>query len=362
MSTSHLFTPLTLRDVTFDNRVWMSPMCQYSCFERDGMPGDWHLAHLGSHAIGGFGLVMTEAAAVTPEGRISPEDAGMWNDEQAGAWARIVDFVHAQDSRAGVQLAHAGRKASTWSPFAEDEGSVPESQGGWEAVAPSAVAFEGYATPRALAADEIADVVQAFADAARRADEAGFDVVEIHAAHGYLLHEFLSPLSNRRDDTYGGDFEGRTRLLVEVAEAVRSAWPAGKPLFVRISSTDWTDGGWSGDDSVALAQRLADVGVDLVDASTGGNVLADIPVGPGYQVPFASQIRDKASVATAAVGMITDAEQAETILGTGQADAVFLARAALRDPAWPLRAAHTLGLDHHEAPYRPQYLRGAWRD
>ena len=362
MNAPTLFTPLTLRDVTIPNRAWLSPMCQYSCFERDGVPGDWHLAHLGSHAIGGFGLVMTEAAAVTPEGRISPEDAGIWNDEQAGAWSRIVDFIHAQDSRAGVQLAHAGRKASTWSPFADDEGSVPESQGGWEAVAPSAVAFEGYATPRALTGDEIDGVVGAFADAARRADAAGFDVVEIHAAHGYLFHEFLSPLSNHRDDAYGGDLEGRMRLTVEAAEAVRAAWPASKPLFVRISATDWTDDGWTGDDSVVLARRLAEVGVDLVDASTGGNVLADIPVGPGYQVRFAAQIRDEAAIATAAVGMITDADQAETILATGQADAVFTARAALRDPAWPLRAAHTLGLDHHEAPYRPQYARGAWRD
>ena len=362
MNAPTLFSSLALRDVTFDNRVWLSPMCQYSCFDRDGVPGDWHLAHLGSHAIGGFGLVMTEAAAVTPEGRISPEDAGIWNDEQARAWTRVVEFIHAQESRAGVQLAHAGRKASTWSPFADGEGSVPESKGGWEAVAPSAVAFEGYATPRALTVDEIGDVVQAFVDAARRADEAGFDVVELHAAHGYLLHEFLSPLSNRRDDGYGSDFDGRVRLTLEVAAAVRAVWPAGKPLFVRISATDWTEGGWSADDSVALAQRLAELGVDLVDASTGGNVLADIPVGPGYQVSFAAQIREKAAVATAAVGLITDADQAETILATGQADAVFLARAALRDPAWPLRAAHTLGLDHHEAPYRPQYIRGAWRD
>lgn len=362
MASPTLFTPLTLRDTTIPNRVWLSPMCQYSCFAQDGIPGDWHLAHLGSHAIGGFGLVVTEAAAVSPEGRISPEDAGIWNDEQARAWARIVDFLHAQDSLAGVQLAHAGRKASTWSPFADADGSVPRAQGGWETVAPSAVAFDGYDVPRALSVDEIGAVVQDFANAARRADEAGFDVVEIHAAHGYLLHEFLSPLSNHRDDAYGGDLDGRVRLVVEVAEAVRAAWPAGKPLFVRISATDWTEGGWTGDDSVALARRLTDVGVDLIDASTGGNVLADIPVGPGYQVQFAAQIRREAALPTAAVGLVTDADQAETILVTGQADAVFLARAALRDPAWPLRAAHTLGLDHHQAPYRPQYIRGAWRD
>ncbi|MCP2194947.1 NADH:flavin oxidoreductase/NADH oxidase [Williamsia deligens] len=362
MSAPILFSPLTLRDVTFPNRAWLSPMCQYSCFDRDGVPGDWHLAHLGSHAIGGFGLVMTEAASVVPEGRISAEDAGIWNDEQMRAWARIVDFLHAQDSRAGIQLAHAGRKASTRSPFVDEDGSLPASEGGWETVAPSAIAFEGYATPRALTVDEIAGVVESFAAAARRADEAGFDVVEVHAAHGYLLHEFLSPLSNHRDDAYGGDFDGRIRLLLEVVRAIRDSWPAGKPLFVRISATDWTEGGWSGDDSVALAQRLVDEGVDLVDASTGGNVLADIPVAPGYQVRFASEVREKASIPTAGVGLITDPEQAETVLTTGQADAVFLARAALRDPAWPLRAAHALGLDHHEAPYRPQYLRGSWRD
>ncbi|MCP2177327.1 NADH:flavin oxidoreductase/NADH oxidase [Williamsia maris] len=360
MTSPTLFTPITVRDLTISNRVWLSPMCQYSCFDRDGVPTDWHLVHLGSHAIGGFGLIVTEAAAVTADGRISPEDAGIWNDEQGAAWKRVVDFVHGQGSLIGTQLAHAGRKASTYSPFAEAEGSVPESDGGWPTVAPSAVAFEGYATPRALTIDEIGDITTAFTDAARRADDAGFDVVEIHAAHGYLLHEFLSPLSNTRDDAYGGDFEGRTKALLEVVDAVRAVW--SKPLFVRISATDWTEGGWSGDDSVALAQILRDRGVDLVDASTGGNVLADIPVGPGYQVQFAAQVRDKAGIATAAVGMITDPEQAETIVATGQADAVFLARAALRDPAWPLRAAHDLGLTHHEAPYRPQYARGAWRD
>ncbi|MGU3293736.1 NADH:flavin oxidoreductase/NADH oxidase [Williamsia sp. M5A3_1d] len=362
MTTPALFESLTLRSLTVPNRVWLSPMCQYSCFERDGIPTDWHLVHLGSHAVGGFGLILTEAAAVVPEGRISPEDAGIWNEEQARAWRRITDFVHAQESLIGVQLAHAGRKASTYSPFAGSEGSVPESDGGWEAVAPSAVAFDGYATPRALGVDEIGHVVTAFADAARRALSAGFDTVEIHAAHGYLLHEFLSPLSNQRDDAYGGDFAGRTRLAIEVADAVRDAVGDSVPVLFRISATDWTEGGWTAEESVELARVLGEHGVDLVDASTGGNVLADIPVGPGYQVEFAARIRSGADIATAAVGMITDPEQAETILATGQADAVFLARAALRDPAWPLRAAHELGIGHHDAPYRPQYQRGAWRD
>jgi 2,4-dienoyl-CoA reductase-like NADH-dependent reductase (Old Yellow Enzyme family) len=361
VTTPALFTPLTLRDLTIANRIWLAPMCQYSCFAEDGMPTDWHLVHLGARATGGFGLILTEAAAVTPDGRISPQDAGIWNDEQAGAWRRIVDFVHAEDSTIGIQLAHAGRKASTYAPTADAEGSVPEAEGGWVARAPSAIAFDGYDTPSALSREGIAELVEAFAAAAARADDAGFDVVEIHAAHGYLLHEFFSPLSNTRDDEYGGDFEGRTRILLEVVEAVRRVWPAGKPLFVRLSATDWTEGGWTVEESGRLAEVIEPLGVDLIDVSSGGNVLADIPVGPGYQVDFAKSILEQSGVPTAAVGLITEPGQAEKILEAEAAHAVLLARAALREPAWPLRAAHELGLSWREAPYPPQYTRGAWR-
>lgn len=361
VTTPALFTPLTLRDLTIANRIWLAPMCQYSCFAEDGVPTDWHLVHLGARATGGFGLILTEAAAVTPDGRISPQDAGIWNDEQAAGWRRIVDFVHDQGSAIGVQLAHAGRKASTYAPMADAEGSIADADGGWVTSAPSAVAFEGYTTPSALTRDGIAGVVDAFAAAASRAHEAGFDVVEIHAAHGYLLHEFFSPLSNIREDEYGGDFEGRTRILLEVVEAVRRVWPDEKPLFVRLSATDWTEGGWTVDDSARLAELVKPLGVDLIDVSSGGNVLADIPVGPGYQVDFAKAILEQSGVPTAAVGLITEPGQAEKILETESAHAVLLARAGLREPAWPLRAAHELGLTWREAPYPPQYTRGAWR-
>ncbi|GAA4961690.1 NADH:flavin oxidoreductase/NADH oxidase [Kineococcus glutinatus] len=354
---SLLFSPLTLRGTTFAHRIWVAPMCQYSCdpVAAPGVPHDWHLAHLGAFAVGGAALVLTEAAAVLPEGRISPQDAGIWNDEQATAWARIVAFLHAQGSAAGIQLAHAGRKASTVRPWEPVQGSVPVAEGGWETVAPSAVPFGGYAVPRELDAAGIADVVTAFADAARRADAAGFDVAEVHAAHGYLLHQFLSPLSNHRTDGYGGDFAGRTRLLLEVVDAVRAAWPADKPLFVRLSATEWTEGGWDVDDSVRLAGLLREHGVDLVDCSTGGNVPhARIPVGPGYQVPMAQAVRSGAGVPTAAVGMILQPAQAEQVLVTGQADAVLLARALLTDPRWPQRPAEALG---HALPWPAQYLR-----
>jgi 2,4-dienoyl-CoA reductase-like NADH-dependent reductase (Old Yellow Enzyme family) len=354
-----LFEPLTLRSLTLRNRVWLSPMCQYSSI--DGLPNDWHLVHLGARAAGGFGLVMTEAAAVTADGRISPQDAGIWNDEQARAWSRIVDFVHGQGAAMGVQLAHAGRKASTYRPWADESGSVPDAEGGWTAVAPSAVAFEGYAEPAALTTDEIAGVVRSFADAASRAVDAGFDTMELHAAHGYLLHEFLSPLSNQRDDEYGGDFDNRVRLLLETVDAVRAAIPGTMPLLARISGTDWTDGGWDLDQSTRLAPLLRDHGVDLVDVSSGGNAPASIPVGPGYQVPLAAGVRS-AGVPTGAVGMITEPEQAEKVLANGEADVVFLARAAIREPAWPLRAAHELGVAVDEAGWPDQYLRGVWRD
>jgi 2,4-dienoyl-CoA reductase-like NADH-dependent reductase (Old Yellow Enzyme family) len=352
---SELFTPITLRRTTVRNRVWVAPMCQYSAV--DGVPNDWHLVHLGSFARGGAGLVLTEATAVLPEGRISPEDTGLWNDEQQRAWSRIVDFVHGQGATAGIQLAHAGRKASTFSPFT-GRGSVPEEDGGWQTVAPSAVAFPGYREPRELTEQEIADVVAAFAASARRALAAGFDVLEIHAAHGYLLHEFLSPLSNTREDRYGGSFENRVRLLLEVVHAVRAAAPEDTPLLVRISATDWVEGGWDDDQSVRLAGLLREAGVDLVDTSTGGNAPAEIPLEPGYQVRFARRIRQEAGIPTGAVGLITEPKQAEEVVADGSADVVLLARALLRDPHWPLRAAHELGVPVGEGVDWPQqYLR-----
>ncbi|MGN6782986.1 MAG: NADH:flavin oxidoreductase/NADH oxidase, partial [Marmoricola sp.] len=322
---SQLFSPITLRQTVVRNRVWVSPMCQYSAV--DGVPNDWHLVHLGAFARGGAGLVFTEATAVVPEGRISPEDTGIWNDAQQQAWARIVDFLHGQGATAGIQLAHAGRKASTYSGFTGERGGVPDAQGGWQPVGPSADPFPGLREDvAALDADGIARVVTGFGDAAERALAAGFDVLEVHAAHGYLLHEFLSPLSNHRDDQYGGSFDNRVRLTLEVIAEIRRRVPDATPLVLRVSATDWTEGGWSDDDSVRLARLAHEAGVDLIDTSTGGNVLADIPVGPGYQVPFARRIRQEAGVPTGAVGMITEAKQAEDILADGSADVVLLAR------------------------------------
>ncbi|RLV57633.1 NADH:flavin oxidoreductase/NADH oxidase [Aeromicrobium phragmitis] len=360
--TSALFEPLTVRGVTARNRIWLAPMCQYSCVEQDGVPTDWHLVHLGSHAIGGFGLLITEATAVVPEGRISPEDTGLWNDVQRDAWRRIVDFVHDQGAPIGIQLAHAGRKASTYAPFSEaGDGSVPASEGGWQTVAPSALAFPGYDAPRALTTQEVAALPAAFADAARRADEAGFDLIEIHAAHGYLLHQFLSPLSNQRSDEYGGDYDGRTRLVRDVVDALRAVWPEDKPLAIRFSGTDWLEGGWTIEETAKLTAELTEQGVDVVDVSSGAILPAQIPVGPGYQVPLAREVRSGSGMLTGAVGLITEPEQAERIVADGDADLVLLARAALREPGWPLRAAHELGIARKDAPYAPQYQRGAWR-
>ncbi len=348
---SLLFTPWRVRTLTVPNRAWVSAMCQYSAV--DGVIGDWHLAHLGSLATGGFGLVMAEATAVAPEARISVRCPGLWNDEQVTAWRRVTAFAHAQETLVGVQLAHAGRKASTMAPW-DDHLIAQPSEGGWTAVAPSALTFDGYPTPRPLRVDEIDQVVDQFAAAARRALSAGFDVLEIHAAHGYLLHQFLSPLSNQRDDEYGGSFENRTRLLRRVTAAVRAV-DADVALFVRISATDWIEGGWDLDQSVALARELRDLGVDLVDVSSGGNVAtAVIPAAPGYQVPFAGAVRRGADVATSAVGLITEPEQAEAILERGDADAVMVARAALRNPRWALQAAESLG-EHID--WRPQLER-----
>ncbi len=356
---SLLFTPLTLRGMTFGNRVWLAPMCQYSAV--DGVPDDWHLVHLGARATGGFGLLLTEATAVAPDGRISPQDTGLWNEAQVRSWSRIIDFVHGQGTRIGVQLAHAGRKASTYRPWAETPGTVPAAEGGWRTAAPSALAYPGYERPEALSTAEIADVVTAFADSAVRADRAGFDVVEIHAAHGYLLHQFLSPRSNHRTDSYGGDLAGRSRFLLETVAAVRRVW-SDKPLLVRLSGTDWVEGGWDIEQTTELARWLAAADVDLIDMSSGGNEPASIPVGPSYQVPLAAEVRRRVDVPVGAVGLITEPQQAEQILAVGDADVVLLARAALREPSWPLRAAHELGLGHREIGYPAQYVRGSWPD
>lgn len=351
---AHLFDSLTIRRQTFANRLFVSPMCQYS--SADGFANDWHLVHLGGRAVGGAGLVLTEATAVTPEGRISPQDLGLWKDEHIDVLSRIAGFIHEQGSVAGMQLAHAGRKASTYRPWS-GSGVVPHHEGGWpDVLAPSAVPFaDTYPMPQALTLDGIARVTAAFADAACRAQQAGFRVIEIHAAHGYLLHEFLSPLSNHRQDQYGGSFENRTRLVREVVAAVRGVWPEQAPLFVRISATDWVDGGWDIEQSIELARQLAPLGVDFIDCSSGGNAAqATIPVGPGYQAPFAERIRREAGLLTGAVGLITEAAQAEQIVASGQADAVLLARELLRDPYFPLRAARELGQD---IAWPAQYLR-----
>ena len=351
---THMFDPLAIRDITFANRVFVSPMCQYS--STDGYANDWHFVHLGSRAVGGAGLVFTEATGVLPEGRISPQDLGIWMDDHIEPLARIVRFVHGQGSVAGMQLAHAGRKASTYRPWS-GHGTIPESNGGWNnVVAPSALAFaDQYPMPQALSIDGIKNIVSAFANAARRACEAGFDVIEIHAAHGYLIHEFLSPLSNHRTDVYGDSFENRTRILREIVTAVRGTWPERAPLFVRISASDWVDGGWDIQQSVELARRLKELGADLIDCSSGGNVPhAKIPVGPGYQTHFAEQIRREADILTGTVGMITSPVQAEHIIATGQADAVIIARELLRDPYWPLRAARELA---QPVSWAVQYLR-----
>lgn len=351
-----LFDSLTLRDVTLQNRIAVSPMCQYS--SENGFANDWHFVHLGGRAVGGAGLVFTEATAVIREGRISPQDLGIWSEDHIEPLTRITHFIREQGSVAGIQLAHAGRKASTYRPW-DGRGAIPEAQGGWhEVVAPSALRFaEGYPLPEALTEDQIQGVVAAFAAAARRACDAGFAVVEIHAAHGYLLHEFLSPFSNHREDRYGGSFENRTRLLREVASAVRRAWPDRLPLFVRISATDWEAGGWDLEQSVELVRQLKSLGVDLIDCSCGGNLpQAKIPVGPGYQTPFAERIRREVAIPTGALGLITSPVQADHIIRTDQADLVLLAREFLRDPYWPLRAARELG---HAIPWPVQYLRAA---
>ena len=337
----HLFDPITLRGTTFANRIWVSPMCQYSA--RDGVVGDWHMAHLGSFATGGTGLIVAEATGVVPEGRISIGCPGLYNDEQIAAWKRINDFIHTQDVKSGIQLAHAGRKAGTTLPGSDHTMATPE-EGGWQAVAPSAIAFPGYPEPRELTQAEIKALVVSFGVAAKNAIAAGFDLVEIHAAHGYLIHSFYSPLSNTRTDEYGGSYENRTRFLKEIVQEIRSSIPDSMPLFVRISASDWTEGGWTIEDSIRLAPELTALGVDLIDVSSGGNVSgAKITVGPGYQAHFADAIKNSGGATTSAVGMITEAEQAEELVASGKTDAVMMAREFLRNPRWPLEAAAKLG-------------------
>ena len=338
-----LLTPLTIRGVTLRNRIGVSPMCQYS--SADGHATHWHLVHLGSRAVGGAGLVFTEAAAVTANGRISPGDLGIYSETHGEMLEVITTFVRRQGAVPGIQLAHAGRKASTMRPW-EGRRAARLEDGGWEdVVAPSAVPFsETYPIPHALDRAGIGDIVTAFGTAAARALEAGFQVAEIHAAHGYLLHEFLSPLSNLRTDDYGGSFDNRIRIVRDTVAAVRAVWPERLPVFVRVSATDWVEGGWTPDETVELARWVAELGVDVVDCSSGGNTPdASIPVGPGYQVPFAERVRREAGVASAAVGMITDPRQANDVIRDGRADVVLLAREELRDPYWPLRAARELG-------------------
>ena len=353
-----LFRPFTLRDLEVRNRLWVAPMCQYSVEAEDGIVGEWHLQHLGGFARGGAGLVFMEATAVTPEGRISPRCPGIWNDAQLPPLARIVDAAHEHGAKIGIQLAHAGRKGSTYPSlpgFAD--GSVPESEGGWETVAPSAVAFGDFAEPRALEAEEIAELVQAFVAAADRAVSVGFDAVQIHAAHGYLIHEFLSPFSNHRTDGYGGDLAGRARLLREIVRAVRAQHPT-LPIVVRISATEWIDGGFDVDEAVQVTEWVAEDGADLVDTSTAGNTPgAPIPVGPSYQVPLAAQLRETGALPISAVGLITSAQQAEGILATGQADIISLGRAVLTNPHLPISWAHELRAPSAESLVPPQYAR-----
>ena len=352
---AHLFEPLKLRDITLTNRIGIPPMCQYSA--RDGMAADWHFVHYGSRAVGGAALMIIEATAVTPEGRISPGDLGIWDDKQIEPLARIVRFSQTQGCVAALQLAHAGRKASVGLGW-QAQGTLKEADGGWKVVAPSPVSFgEGYAMPHELDEANIRHVAALFASGARRAREAGFQTVEIHAAHGYLLHQFLSPLSNLRNDAYGGSFENRTRLVREVVTAVRAEWPERLPLLIRLSATDWVDGGWNVNETIELCRTLKTLGVDLVDVSSAGIVpTAKFSAGPGFQTGFAARVRREADIPTAAVGLITSAAQADHIIRTGQADMVLLGREILRNPYWPLNAAHELGL---AASWPLQYLRAA---
>jgi len=348
----HLFDPITLRGATLRNRIGVSPMCQYS--STDGYATDWHLVHLGSRAVGGAALVTAEATAIEPRGRISPHDLGIWDAGHIEMLARIAHFVEAHGAVPGIQLAHAGRKASRNRPW-DPERNIPETEGGWPIVGPSAIPFgQGWQVPHALTAGEIRGLLVAVEAAVRRALDAGFGWVELHAAHGYLCHSFYSPLSNAREDEYGGTFENRIRFTIQMVRSIRRVWPEERPLSVRLSCTDWVEGGWALEDTVALARALRGEGVDIIDCSSGGNVLAPIPVGAGYQVPFAETVRRQAGVATAAVGLITEPAHADEIVRNGRADMVLLAREELRDPYWPIHAARAL---RQEQRVPAQYLR-----
>ena len=353
-----LLDPIDLRGVRVRNRIWVSPMCQYSVVERDGVPTDWHLVHLGSFARGGAGLVLAEATGVTAEGRISPHDTGIWNDAQVAAWRRITDFGRAQGAVMGLQLAHAGRKASVYPEwgFGDRKGTLPRAEGGWQTVSASGLAFGDYAAPRALAAEELPEVVAAFVAGARRALDAGFDLVEVHAAHGYLLHQFLSPLSNERTDDYGGSLENRARLLLEIVRGVRAEVGDDVPVLVRFSATDYVDGGWDEAQTATVAGWAREAGADLFDISSGGLVTGvHIPSGPGYQVPLAESVAAASGVRVSTVGRITEPRQAADLVAAGVVDAVMLGREMLRDPHFALRAATELDVDLDYWP--PQYLR-----
>ena len=355
----HLFDPLTIRSTTIRNRIWVAPMCQYTLVTKDGVVGDWHLMHLGSMAAGGAGLVFAEATGVSPEGRISDQDTGIWNSEQEAAWSRVVDFIHSQGAAAGIQLAHAGRKASVWPEWGTDRrGTMAIEDGGWQTVSASELAFTGYDAPIALDAAGLDKVVGDFESAGRRAIAAGFDVLEIHAAHGYLLHQFLSPLSNQRADEYGGSLENRARLLLRIVSSLRTL-SDDVPVLVRFSATDYAEGGWDEAQTATVAGWAAEAGADFFDISSGGNVTGvTIPTGPGYQVHLASYVNENADVDVAAVGLITTAQQASDIVTSGRASAVLLGREMMRDPHFALRAAHELGV---EVDYWPkQYLRARW--
>jgi 2,4-dienoyl-CoA reductase-like NADH-dependent reductase (Old Yellow Enzyme family) len=356
-----LFTPLIIRGVTFRNRIWVPPLCQYSIVEKDGVPRDWHLVHLGSFAAGGAGLVIAEATGISPEGRISDQDTGIWNDDQVAAWSRTVGFIHSQGAAAGIQLAHAGRKGSVWPEWGHERaGTMSIEDGGWPTLSASPIPFGDYDAPLALDDAGLEKVVTDFVDGAVRAIRAGFDLVELHAAHGYLMHQFLSPLSNQRTDQYGGSLENRARLLLRVVREVRAAVGEDVPVLVRFSATDYADGGWDREQTATVAGWAREAGADLFDISTGGNISGvTIPLGPGYQVPFSGFVRERAGVPTSAVGLITDSAQAEDIIASGRADAVMLGREMMRDPHFPLRAAHELGVDLDYWP--PQYLRARWR-
>lgn len=352
-----LFQPITLRSLTVKNRIWLSPMCTYSVENQDGIPTDWHLVHLGARAIGGAGLVMAEATAVRADGRISAWDTGLWSDNQVSAWHRITDFIRAQGAASAVQLAHAGRKGSIYRDWS-GSGPLPDAAGGWTPISSTSTPFPGLREPHALTASELSEVVRDWSSAAKRAVSAGFDAIEIHAAHGYLIHQFLSPITNQRVDDYGGSLENRARLLLEIVDAVRATIPPSMPLLVRFSATDYSEGGWDVDQTATVAQWVVDRGVDLIDVSSGGLIPGvTIPTGPGYQVGFAEKIAAASSGAVGAVGQITTADQAEQILRQGETDVVFIGRAFLRDANWALRAAHELGV---EIGWVPQYKRGMW--